>query len=105
MTDYRTIAMQWVTEIEQRNSRTKADHGSGWDDHASDEEKDRDALLTEVRRLTGENTTALNHVRRLCAQRDTVARAVRSPNLTDEQKFAEIREAFAIVDGQRGADL
>lgn len=76
--------------------------------------KDVPALLAEVERLREENAavtrqrdqlkterdTALTWARRLMAERDAVARAVRSPNLTDAEKFAEIREAFAIAEGQ-----
>lgn len=51
--------------------------------------------------VTRERDAALAHVRRLMGHRDQVARAVRSPNLTDAEKLTEIREAFAIVDGER----
>lgn len=81
-------------------------------DHARDLAECRDALLDETRMnlrrseearrdAEAEKSAALDHVRRLCIQRDIVARAVRSPNLTDAEKLIEIREAFAIVEGER----
>jgi hypothetical protein len=63
-------------------------------------EADRKALVAEVKRLQAEKDAALAYARRLLAERDAVARAVRSPNLTDAEKFEEIREAFAVVEGQ-----
>lgn len=48
-----------------------------------------------------ERDTALAHVRRIEAQRDAAARAVRSPDLTDAEKLTEVRQALAVVDGER----
>lgn len=60
-----------------------------------------DELEAEVKRLTAERDAAHHLITRLMSERDTVARAVRSPNLTDAERLEEIREAFAVVDGQR----
>lgn len=85
-----------VTEDEKNRAAYEARDAErrGWESRRAVE----NVHLAEV---TRERDAALAHVRRLMGHRDQVARAVRSPNLTDAEKLTEIREAFAIVDGER----
>lgn len=62
---------------------------------------DLNAAIKERDEARAETNAVADHVRRLTTRHDAAARAVRSPHLTDAEKLAEVREALAIVEGQR----
>lgn len=104
---FKADAKNWHDTYQQHASSVDAFLGELLELLPGAEEQGSDAydqIPRGIEVLRAQRNDALNLIHRLTSERDAVARAVRSPELSDAEKLTEIREVFAVVEGLRDAD-